>query len=177
MRGKDIIPKGVVVASDVDLPVLQVDAKLGGVVKLHIFPFGQAHHRIRVGHNLVDDNVESRGLINRKRHANRAHGITPIVFYVADSQCIIDSVANLGSHFKHYFGWGVAKNDHGRMSQAVINGIIIGIQCRSLIKSLVERELQMRHVKHLAGQELWWSLVYDAGADIHIVEIHLLGIA
>ena len=66
MRREDETPESKVVCTDLYLPVFQFDTKLGGVVKLHIFPFGQTHHGIGVGHDFINDDVVFRGFVNRK---------------------------------------------------------------------------------------------------------------
>ena len=159
------------------LPVFQVDAKLRGVVELHILPFGQAHHRVGIGHNLVDDDVIFRGFVDGKGQGCRLHHVVPQVFDTADGKRVINAVADFTLHLKHHNGGIATETDGSWLTQAIVDGIIVGIECGGFIQRLVEGQLQMRQVEHLAGQELRWFVVGNARTDIDIVEIKLRGIA
>ena len=119
--GKDIVAESVIVRADFYAPVLQVDAKLSGVVELHIFPFGQTHNGIGVGHDFVDDDVVFRGFVNRKSGGGWLHHIVPQVFNSTDGQGIINAVANFTFQLQHHRCRIHAKNNRSRATQTIIN--------------------------------------------------------
>ena len=159
------------------MPVFQVDAKLRGVVELHILPFGQTLHGVGIRHNLVDDNIVFRGFVDGKGHRCQLHHVVPQVFDAADGQRVINAIADFALHLEHNKGWIVAEANRHRTTQAIIHRIIGCVECCGFIQCLIEGQLEMRHIQHFTGQELGWFVVGNAGTDIDIVEIDLRGVA
>ena len=103
------------------LPAFQVDVEIRRVVKLHIFPFGQADDRCRVSHDFVDDNIVGTRLKDGKRGLCRFHDIACQIADILDMEYVVRRIGKGLSEYKANPRRRTVKKCFGRMTDALIN--------------------------------------------------------